>query len=105
MKLYQLRIRSKNPSYPMLKIGNKTAKTNPENAQLFAESLKRSFNIESHLLGNSQFDHINKFVEAHSYHFTPLDPIHANITDTDDDSHLVANVDPDTLICIVQTEL
>ena len=27
------------------------------------------------------------------------------MTDTDDDSDLVANVDPDTLICMVRTEL
>ena len=56
----------------MLKLGNKTAKTNPEKAQLFAESVERNFGIESHLFSKSQFDHINKFVEAHSYHFTPL---------------------------------
>ena len=43
--------------------------------------------------------------EAHSYHFTPLESLHGNITDTDDDSDLVADVDPDTLICIVRTEL
>ena len=29
--------------YPMLKLGNKTAKTNPEKAQLFAESVKSKF--------------------------------------------------------------
>ena len=29
-------------SYPMLKLGNKTAKTNPEKAQLFAESVELS---------------------------------------------------------------
>ena len=34
-------------SYPMLKLGNKTAKTNPEKAQLFAESVERNFGIES----------------------------------------------------------
>ena len=85
-------------SYPMLKLGNKTAKTNPEKAQLFAESVERNFGIESHLFRKSQFDRINKFIEAHSYHFTPLDSIHDNITDTSDDSDLVADVDPDTLI-------
>ena len=53
----------------------------------------------------SYFDRINKFVEAHSYHFTPLDSLQDNITDTDDDSNLVADVDPDTLIRIVRTEL
>ena len=44
-------------------------------------------------------------VEAHSYHFTPLNSLYDNITDTDDDSDLVADVDPDTLIRIVRTEL
>ena len=92
-------------SYPTLKLGNKTAKTNPKKAQLFAESVERNFGIESHLFSKSQFDRINKFVEAHSYHFTPLDSLHDNITDTDDDSDLVADVDPDTLIRIVRTEL
>ena len=53
----------------------------------------------------SHFDRINKFVEAHSYHFTPLNSLHDIITDTDDHSDLVANVDPDTLIRIVRTEL
>ena len=92
-------------SYPTLKLGNKTAKTNPEKAHLFAESVERNFGIESHLFCKSHFDHINKFVEAHSYHFTPLDSLRANITSTDDDSDLVADVDPNTLICIVRTEL
>ena len=92
-------------SYPTLKLGNKTAKTNPEKAQLFAESVERNFGIESHLFSKSQFDRINKFVEAHSYHFTPLNSLYDNITDTDDDSDLVADVDPDTLIRIVRTEL
>ena len=92
-------------SYPTLKLGNKTAKTNPEKAQLFPESVERNFGTESHLFSKSQFDRINKFVEAHSYHFTPLDSLYDNITDTDDDSDLVADVDPDTLIRIVQTEL
>ena len=45
------------------------------------------------------------FVEAHSYNFTPLDSLHDNITDTDDNSDLVANVDPDTLIRMVRSEL
>ena len=88
-------------SYPMLKSVNKTAKTNPEKAQPFAESVERNFGIESHLFSKSQFDRINKFVEAHSYHFTSLDSLHDDITDTDDDSDLVADVDPDTLIRIV----
>ena len=85
-------------SYPMFKPGNKAARTNPEKAQLFAESVERNFGIESHLFRKSHFDRINKFVEAHSYHFT----LHDNVTDTDNNSDLVADVDPDTLIRIVR---
>ena len=95
-------LKPKSPrSYPTLKLGNKTAKTNPEKVQLFAESVERNFGIESHLFSKSHFKHINKFVEAHSHHFTPLDSLQDNITDTDDDSDLVADVDPDTLIRMV----
>ena len=89
----------------MLKLGNKTAKANPEKAQLFAESVKRNFGIESYLFRKSHFDCINKLVKAHSYHFTPLDSLHDNVTDTDDNSDLVADVDPDILIRIVRSEL
>ena len=66
-------VKPKGPhSYPTLKLDNNTAKTNPEKAQLFAESVARNFSIESHLFQKSHFDSINTFVEAHSYHFTPL---------------------------------
>ena len=51
------------------------------------------------------FYQINKFVEAHPYHFTPLNSLHDNVTDTDDNSDLVADVDPETLIHIVRSEL
>ena len=92
-------------SYPTLKLGNKTAKTNPEKAQLFAESVKRNLGIESHLFRKSPFDRINKFVEAHSYHFTLLDSLNDNTADTDDDSDLVTDVDPNTFILRVCHEL
>ena len=59
----------------------------------------------SHLFSKSHFDRINKFVEAHSYHFTPLNSLHDNITSTDDDNNLVADVDRDTLIRIVKVRL
>ena len=48
---------------------------------------------------------INNFVEAHPYHFTPLDSLNDKTTDTDDDSNLVADVDPDTRICIARHQL
>ena len=44
-------------------------------------------------------------MEAHSYHFTPLNSLHDNVTNTDDNSDLVADVDPDTLIRIARSEL
>ena len=36
----------------MLKLGNKTAKTNTDKAQLSAESVERNFGIESHSAEN-----------------------------------------------------
>ena len=92
-------------SNPTFKLRNTTAKTNPEKAQHFAESVKRNFGIESHLFRKSHFDRTDKFEEAHSYHFTPLDSLHDNVTDTDDNSDSVAAVDPDTLIRTVRSEL
>ena len=92
-------------SYPSPKLSNRTAKPNPEKGHLFAESVKRNFRIETHLFSKSNFEHINKFVETHSHNFTPLESLHDNITDTDDDSDLVADVDPNILIRIVRTEL
>ena len=89
----------------MLKLGKKTAKTNPKKAQLFAKRVKRNFGIESHLFRKSHSDCINKFVEAHSYHFTPLDSLNDNVTDTDDNSDLAADVDPQTFIRIVRSKL
>ena len=89
----------------MLELGDKTAKTNPKKAQVFAESVEGNFGIESHLFRKSHFDHTNKFVEAHSHHITPLDSVSNNVTDTDDHSDLVAQVDPDPLICTVPSEI
>ena len=74
----------------MLNLGKKTAKRNPEKAQHFPQSVERNFVNESHLFRKSHFDRINKFVEANSYHFTPLDSLMDNVTDTDDDSASVA---------------
>ena len=85
-------------SYPTLKLGNKTAKTNPDKAQLFAESVERNFSVGSHPFSKSHFDKINKFVEANSYDFTPLNSLNDISTDTDDDIHLVADIDSDALI-------
>ena len=70
----------------MLKTGKKTVKSNHHKAQLFAESVEGNFAIESHLFSKQHFDRIKKFVEAHSYHFTPLNSLNEISTDIDDDS-------------------
>ena len=72
---------------------------------LLSPGLEGNFGIESHLFRKSHFDRTNKFLDVHSCHFTPLDSLHDHVTDTNDNSDLVADVDPDTLICIVQSEL
>ena len=48
---------------------------------------------------------MNKFVEAYPCHFTPFDSLNDNLTDTDDGSDSVVDVDPDTLSRIVDYEL
>ena len=92
-------------SYPALKLGNKTAKTNLEKVQLFAQSVERNFGILSHLFQKSHFDrNNNKFPETHLYQFKTSNSDDTD-TDTDDNNNLVAYVDPNTLICIVRSEL
>ena len=59
----------------------------------------------SRLFSKFHFDCINKFVEAHPYHFTPLNSLNNVLTNTDDDSDLVADADLDTLIRVVRSEL
>ena len=64
-------LKPKGPSsYPTLKLGNKTAKTNPETAQLFAESVKRNFGIERHQFSKSQFVRRSSFIPVHTIRLT-----------------------------------
>ena len=67
--------------------------------------MERNFDTESHLFSKLHFGQINRFLEAHRYHFTPLDSLNEISTDTGDDSDLIADVDPDTLIRTVRSEL
>ena len=54
--------------YPALHHANKVAKTNADNAQLFAESVERHFGIESDHLDSNHFDEVNKFIkDNHRY--------------------------------------
>ena len=49
--------------------------------------------------------HLIFFRENFQFFWSLHDSLHDNITDTDDDNDLPADVDPDTLIRIVRTEL
>ena len=77
----------------------KTAKTNADKAQLFAE---RHFGIQSNNFASNHFDEVNQFIEDnYEYFYSPEDPNDYR-SDMDDDHDLVADIDSDTLIRIVK---
>ena len=88
--------------YPALHLNAKTAKTNADKAQLFAESVIRHFGIQSDNFDSKHFDEINQFIEDnYEYFYPPEDPDDYR-TNLDDDRNLVADNDPDTLIRIIK---
>ena len=85
-----------------MRLDAKTAKTNADKAQLFAESVERHFGIQSNNCDSNHFDEVNLFIEDnYEYFYPPEDPDDYR-SDMDDDHDLVADVDPDTLIRIVK---
>ena len=88
--------------YPALQLDVKTAKTNADKAQLFAESVERHFSIQSNDFDSNHFDEVNQFIEYnYEYFYPPEDPDEYR-SDKDDDHDLVADIDSDTLIRIVK---
>ena len=88
--------------YLALRLDAKTAKTNADKAQLFAESVKRHFSIQSNNFDSNHFDEVNQFIEdKYEYFYPPEDPDDYR-SDMDDDHDLVADVDSATLIKIVK---
>ena len=80
----------------------KTAKTNADKVQLFAESVERHFCIQSNNFDSNHFDEVNQFIEDnYEYFYLPEDPDDYR-SDMDDDHDLVADIDSDTLIKIVK---
>ena len=80
----------------------KTAKPNADKAQLFAECVKRHFDIQSDNFDSNHFDEVNQFKEDnYEYFYPPEDPDDYR-SDMDDDHDLVADIDSDTLIRIVK---
>ena len=88
--------------YPALRLDAKTAKTNADKAQLFAERVERHFGIQSNNFDSNHFDEVNQFIEDnYEYFYPPEDPDDYR-SDMDDDHDLVADIDSDTLIKIVK---
>ena len=85
-----------------MRLDTKTAKTNADKAQLFAESVGRHFGIQSNNFDSNHFDEVNQFIEDnYEYFYHPEDPDDYR-SDMDDDHDLVADIDSDTLIRIVK---
>ena len=60
--------------YPTLRLDAKTAKTNADKAQLFAESVERHFGIQSDNFDSTHFDEVNQFIEDnYEYFYHPED--------------------------------
>ena len=87
---------------PALRLDAKTAKTNADKAQLFAESVERHFGIQSDNFDSKHFDEVNQFIEDnYVYFYAPEDPDDYR-ADMDDHHDLVADIDSDALIRIVK---
>ena len=84
-----------------MRLDAKTAKTNADKAQLFAESVERHFGIQSNNFDSKHFDEVNQFIEDNYVYFYHEDPDDYR-ADMDDDHDLVADIDSDTLIRIVK---
>ena len=89
-------------NYPALRIDAKTAKTNADKEQLFAESVERHFGIQSDNFELKYFDEVNQFIEDNYVYFYPPEDTDDFRADMDDDHDLVADIDFDTLIRIVK---
>ena len=85
-----------------MRLDAKTAKTNTDKAQLFAESVERHFGIQSNNFDSKHFDEVNQFIEDNSEYFYPPEDPDDYRSDMDDDHDLVADVDSATLIKIVK---
>ena len=80
----------------------KTAKTNADKAQLFAEHVERHFGIQSNNFDSNHFDEVNQLIEDNYEYFYPSEDPNDYRSDMDDDHDLVADIDSDTLIRIVK---
>ena len=79
-----------------------TAKTNTDKVQLFAESVKKLFGIQSDNLDSKHFDEVNQFIEDNYEYFYPSEDLDHYRAGMDDDHDHVADIDSDTLLRIVK---
>ena len=84
--------------YPALRLDAKTAKTNTDKAQLFAESVERHFGIQSDNFDSKHFDEVNQFIEYNYVYFYPPEDPNDYRTDMDDYHDLVADIDSDRIV-------
>ena len=85
-----------------MRLDAKTAKTDADKAQLFAESVERHFGIQSDNFDSNHFDEVNQFIEDNYQYFYPLEDPDDYRLDIDNDHDLVVDIDSDTLIRIVK---
>ena len=85
-----------------MQLDTKTAKTNADKAQLFAESVERHFGIQTDNFDSNHFDKVNQFIEDNHEYFYPPEGPGDYRSDMDDDHDPVADIDSDTLIRIVK---
>ena len=88
--------------YPMLQHTSKVAKTNTDKVQLFAESVERHFGIESVHFDSNHFNEVNKFIEDNYQYFYPSEDPDDYRFDVGNEHELVADVDDQTLIKLVE---
>ena len=84
--------------YPALRFDVKTAKSNADKVQIFAGSV----GIQSDNFDSNHFDKVNQFIEDNYEYFYPPEDPNDYRSDMDDDHHVVADIDSDTLIRIVK---
>ena len=88
--------------YPALHHVNKVAKTNADKVQFFTESVERHFDIDNDQFDSNHFDEVNKLIEdSHRYFCLPEDPDDYRF-DVGNERELVADVDAQTLIKLVE---
>ena len=88
--------------YPVLRLDAKVAKTNADKAQLFAESVKRQFGIQSDNFDSKHLEEVDQFMEDnYEYFYLPEDHVDYR-TYMGDDQDFVADIDVDRLIRIVK---